>query len=290
MANTITALVIGDVVGQPGCRALFITLPDLVRRLGADLVIANGENAADGFGLTPEIADMMFKAGVHVITSGNHIWQKREIYPVLQMNDTVLRPENYPKGERYGGPRGEGRTGRDGASAGSSEPPAVPGKGHCIITVRDVPVLVVNLEGRVNLSPLRDPFQVGRSLLRQFRARTRLAIVDFHAESVEEKEALGLWLDGEASAVVGTHTHVQTADERILPGGTAYITDIGMTGPMGSVIGMRKETAIARSLSQMPLKMEVENSVAEIQGVLVEMDASSGKAVRIERVRQASAV
>jgi hypothetical protein len=278
VARTLTALVLGDVVGAPGCRALFIGLPDLARRLGADLVIANGENAADGFGLTPEIADRMFKAGVHVITSGNHIWQKREIWPVLATSDTVLRPENYPKAERASPGKG-------------AEPPAVPGKGHCIVTVGDLQVLVVNLEGRVNLSPLRDPFQVGRSLLRQFRGRTRLSIVDFHAEAVEEKEALALWLDGEASAVVGTHTHVQTADERILPGGTAYITDAGMTGPTGSVIGMRRETAIARSLTQMPLKMEVDAaSPAEIQGVLLELDPSTGKAVRIERVRQASPV
>jgi metallophosphoesterase (TIGR00282 family) len=278
MPRTLTALVLGDVVGAPGCRALFIGLPDLARRLGAELVVANGENAADGFGLTPDIADRMFKAGVHVITSGNHIWQKREIYPMLAMYDTVLRPENYPKPDRTtpGGKPGD--------------PSPIPGKGHCIVTVGDLSVLVINLEGRVNLSPLRDPFQVGRSLLRQLRGRTRLAIVDFHAESVEEKEALGIWLDGEASAVVGTHTHVQTADERILPGGTAYITDIGMTGPVASVIGMRTETAIARSLSQMPLKMEVENSAAEIQGVVVEIDTQSGKAVRIERVRQASAV
>ena len=277
MPRTLTALVLGDVVGAPGSRALFIGLPDLARRQGAELVIANGENAADGFGLTPDIAERMFKAGVHVITSGNHIWQKREIYPTLAMHDTVLRPENYPRIER-------GTSGRAGEAA------PIPGKGHCIVTVGDFSVLVINLEGRVNLSPLRDPFQVGRSLLRQLRDRTRLAIVDFHAESVEEKEALGIWLDGEASAVVGTHTHVQTADERILPGGTAYITDIGMTGPVASVIGMRTETAIARSLSQMPLKMEVENSAAEIQGVLVEIDGASGKAVRIERVRQASAV
>jgi 2',3'-cyclic-nucleotide 2'-phosphodiesterase len=278
VSRTLTALVLGDVVGAPGCRALFIGLPELARRLGADLVIANGENAADGFGLTPEIADRMFKAGVHVITSGNHIWQRREIWPVLATSDTVLRPENYPKPER-------------GAPGKGAELPAVPGKGHCIVTVREVPVLVVNLEGRVNLSPLRDPFQVGRSLLRQMRGRARVSIVDFHAEAVEEKEALALWLDGEASAVVGTHTHVQTADERILPGGTAYITDIGMTGPSGSVIGMRRETAIARSLTQMPLKLEVDNSSpAEIQGVLLELDPASGKAVRIERVRQASAV
>ncbi len=260
---------VGDVVGQPGCRALFVGLPELVHKLGADLVIANGENAADGFGLTPDIAERMFKSGVHVITSGNHIWQKREIFPVLMTNDLLLRPENYPV-----------LSGAD----------AIPGKGHCVVTVKDIPVLVVNLEGRVNLSPLRDPLQVGKSLLKQFRGRTRLSIIDFHAESVEEKEALGLYLNGEASAIVGTHTHVQTADERILSGGTAYITDIGMSGPIDSVIGMKKETAVTRSLTQMPLKMEVQNSPAEIMGVLIELDPSSGKAVSIERVRQLSLV
>jgi metallophosphoesterase (TIGR00282 family) len=269
VSRALRALVIGDVIGQPGCRALFIGLPDLARRLEADIVIANGENAADGFGLTPEIAERMLKSGVHVITSGNHIWQKREIYPVLQMNDAVLRPENYP------------------VIAG---PGAIPGKGHCIVTVRDIPVLVINLEGRVDLAPLRDPLTVGRSLLKQFRSKVRAAIVDFHAESVDEKEALGLYLDGEATAVVGTHTHVQTADERILPAGTAYITDIGMTGPIDSVIGMKTEIAIARSLTQMPLKMEVQNSPAEIQGVILTIDASTGRATGIERVRQRSTV
>ena len=269
MTQTLKALVLGDVVGQPGCRAIFIGLPELVRRLGADLVIANGENAADGFGLTPDIAERIFKSGVHVITSGNHIWQKREIYPLLQTNDTLLRPENYPV---------------------IQGPGAIPGKGHCIVTVRDMPVLVINLEGRVNLSPLRDPLQVGKAVVKQFRSRVKAVIVDFHAESVDEKEALGLSLDGEVSAVIGTHTHVQTADERILAGGSAYITDIGMTGPVDSVIGMRKETAIARSLTQMPLKMEVQNSTAEIQGVLLQIETSTGKCVHIERVRQLSTV
>jgi 2',3'-cyclic-nucleotide 2'-phosphodiesterase len=269
VSQSLKALILGDVVGQPGCRALFVGLPELVRRLGADLVIANGENAADGFGLTPDIAERMLKSGVHVITSGNHIWQKREIYPLLSTSDTLLRPENYPV------ITGEG---------------ALPGKGHCIVNARDLPVLVINLEGRVNLSPLRDPLHVGRALLKQFRSRVKAVIVDFHAESVEEKEALALYLDGDVSAVIGTHTHVQTADERILPGGTAYITDIGMTGPVDSVIGMKRETAIARSLTQMPLKMEVQNSTGEIQGVLIEIDAASGKALRIERVRQLSAV
>jgi metallophosphoesterase (TIGR00282 family) len=269
VTHTLKALIIGDVVGQPGCRALFVGLPDLIKRLGADLVIANAENAADGFGLTPEIAERIRASGVHVITSGNHIWQKRDIYPLLQTTDTLLRPENYP------------------VLAGAA---AIPGKGHCIVTVRDVPVLVMNLEGRVNLSPLRDPIQVGKALLKQFRSRVKAAIVDFHAEAVEEKEALGLSFDGEVSAVVGTHTHVQTADERIFPGGTAYITDIGMTGPVDSVIGMKKETAVTRSLTQMPLKMEVQNSPAEIQGVLLEIDLSRGTAVKIERIRQLSAV
>jgi metallophosphoesterase (TIGR00282 family) len=269
VTHTLKALIIGDVVGQPGCRALFVGLPDLIKRLGADLVIANAENAADGFGLTPEIAERIRASGVHVITSGNHIWQKRDIYPLLQTTDTLLRPENYP------------------VLTGAA---AIPGKGHCIVTVRDVPVLVMNLEGRVNLSPLRDPIQVGKALLKQFRSRVKAVIVDFHAEAVEEKEALGLSFDGEVSAVVGTHTHVQTADERIFPGGTAYITDIGMTGPVDSVIGMKKETAVTRSLTQMPLKMEVQNSPAEIQGVLLEIDLSRGAAVKIERVRQLSAV
>ena len=269
MAVTLKVLILGDIVGQPGCRALFVGLPDLARRTAADLVIANGENAADGFGLTPDIAGRMYASGVHVITSGNHIWQKREIYPLLQTSDTLLRPENYPVISGAG---------------------AIPGKGHCIVTARDLPVLVVNLEGRVNLSPLRDPFQVGRSIVKQFRTRVRAVIVDFHAEAVEEKEAMGISLDGEVSAVVGTHTHVQTADERILPGGTAYITDIGMTGPRDSVIGMKKETAIARSLTQMPLKMEVQNSPGEIRGVLLEIDAVTGKALSIERIHQLSAV
>ena len=269
MAETLKALILGDIVGQSGCRALFIGFSDLVRRLGADLVVANAENAAEGYGLTPEIAERLFKSGVHVLTSGNHIWQKREIFLSLQTNDFLLRPENYPV---------------------LPAPNTVPGKGHCIVTIRDMPVLVINLEGRVNLSPLRDPFQVAKSILKQFHGRATISIIDFHAEAVEEKEALGVFLDGQTSAVVGTHTHVQTADERILPHGTAYITDIGMTGCVDSVIGMKKETAILRSLSQMPLKLEVDNSPAEIMGVLVEINCSTGKAIRIERVRQRSPV
>jgi metallophosphoesterase (TIGR00282 family) len=264
MAETLRVLAIGDVVGQPGQRALFAGLGDLVRRLGADLVVANGENAVDGFGLDPPAAERLFACGVHVITSGNHIWQRREILPMLEARSELLRPENYPTG--------------------------VPGHGHCIITVKDTPVLVLNLEGRVNLSPLRDPFATGRSVLRGARGKARVAVVDFHAESVEEKEALAAWLDGEAAAVFGTHTHVQTADERLFAKGTAFIADIGMTGPVEGVIGMRRETAIHRSLSQMPLKMVVQEGPAEIQGCLVTIDVRSGRATAIERVRERSAV
>jgi metallophosphoesterase (TIGR00282 family) len=264
MADTLRILAIGDVVGQPGLRALFAGLGDLVRRTGADLVVANAENAADGFGLDPPGAERLFACGVHVITSGNHIWQRREIWPMLDTRAELLRPENYP--------------------------PGVPGHGHCTVTVKDTPVLVLNLEGRVNLSPLRDPFAVGRSVLRQARRKSRVAVVDFHAESVEEKEALAAWLDGEAAVVFGTHTHVQTADERLLPRGTAYVTDIGMTGPVEGVIGMRRDTAIHRSLSQMPLKMIVQEGPAEIQGCLVTIDARAGRATAIERIRERSAV
>ena len=264
MADTLRILAIGDVVGQPGLRAVFAGLAELVRRLGADLVVANAENAADGFGLDPVAADRLFACGVHVITSGNHIWQRREILPMLDARPELLRPENYP--------------------------PGVPGHGHCVVTVKDVSVAVLNLEGRVNLSPLRDPFAVGRSVLREAKGKARVSVVDFHAESVEEKEALAAYLDGEASAVFGTHTHVQTADERILAKGTAFITDIGMTGPVEGVIGMRRETAIHRSLSQMPLKMVVQEGPSEIQGCLITVDTRTGRATAIERVRERSAV
>lgn len=264
MADALRILAVGDVVGQPGVRALYAGLGDLTRRLGADLVVANAENAADGFGLDPAAADRLFACGVQVLTSGNHIWQRREIWPVLEARAELLRPENYP--------------------------PGVPGHGHCIVTVRGTAVLVLNLEGRVNLSPLRDPFAVGRSVLRQARGRARIAVVDFHAESVEEKEALAAWLDGEAAAVFGTHTHVPTADERILPNGTAYVSDIGMTGPVEGVIGMRRETAIHRSLSQMPLRMTVQEGPSEIQGCLITIDVRTGRALAIERIRERSAV
>ena len=223
-------------------------------------MIANGENATDGLGISPEAAEGLFKSGVDVITSGNHIWQRKEIIPMLERDNRILRPENYPSG--------------------------VPGGGLSLITKKQVPIAVINLQGRVNMYSIRCPFKVGEGLVRQLRKKTKLIVVDFHAELPEEKEALALHLDGKISALVGTHTHVQTADEKILPGGTAYITDIGMSGPVGGVIGMKRDISIRRSLMQIPYKMEVEESAAVVMGVILTVAVESGKALSIERVRR----
>lgn len=224
------------------------------------MVIANGENASEGLGITPEAAEGLFKSGIDLITSGNHIWQRREIIPLLEKDKRILRPENYPTG--------------------------VPGSGVSLITKKEIPIAVINLQGRVNMYSIRCPFRVGEALLRQLGKKTRVIVVDFHAELPEEKEALGLYLDGKISALVGTHTHVQTADEKILPRGTAYITDTGMTGPAGGVIGMKRDISINRSLMQIPYKMEVEDSAAVVMGVLLTIAVDSGKALSIERIRR----
>jgi metallophosphoesterase (TIGR00282 family) len=260
----ITALVLGDVVGQPGCRALFTYLPALKKKYKADVVVVNGENASDGRGMSPENVDLFFRSGVDVITSGNHIWQDKEVYPLLEKEDTLLRPENYPLG--------------------------VTGKGHCVVKVKDTAIGIINLEGRVFLSNLRCPFVVGSETVSRMRKEAKIIIIDFHAEWPEEKEALGIYLDGEISALIGTHTHVQTADERILPNGTAYITDIGMTGPENSVIGMKSGIVLEKNISQMPLRMEVSETQASIMGVVLNIDADTGKAISIERIWEKSAV
>lgn len=259
-----TALFLGDVVGQPGCRALFIGLKDLVKKHRADLVVVNGENAAEGFGITPEIAGTFFSLGVHVITSGNHIWQKRDILPLLESRNDILRPANYP--------------------------PKAPGKGIAVVDIKGTPVAVLNLQGREQLPCINCPFQTAKELVRKVKGEAKIVIVDFHAESPDEKEALALFLDGSVSAVLGTHTHVQTADEKILPGGTAYITDAGMCGPADSVIGSDVQTAIQRSLTQMPLKMEISDNPARLSGVLLKIDGDTGKALEIKRIAADSGV
>jgi metallophosphoesterase (TIGR00282 family) len=239
---------------------VFGSLQSLLKETRADLVIANGENASEGLGITPEVAEGLFKSGIEVITSGNHIWQRKEILPFLEKDNRILRPENYPTG--------------------------VPGTGHYMVTKKEVPIAVVNLQGRANMASIRCPFTVGEALLRRIGKSTKVIVVDFHAELPEEKEALALYFDGKISALVGTHTHVQTADEKILPGGTAYITDIGMTGPLSGVIGMKRDISIRRSLMQIPYKMEVEDSAAVVMGVLLTVAVDSGKALSIERIRR----
>jgi len=252
-AKTYTTLLLGDVYGEPGCRAVSFKLPSLIRKLRADFVIINGENANNGFGITPDQVDLLLGAGANVITSGNHIWHDEALVEsYLKSKDCLLRPANY----------------------GNTLP------GHGIVVVGDVCVL--NLQGRVNMFPIEDPFKTALDLLRGIKSK--LIFVDFHAESAEEKEALAFFLDGKVTAVVGTHIHVQTMDEKILPNGTAYITDLGMCGPKDSVIGSNPELAIQRQKTQMPMKAKVFDSMGEIHGVLVEADALSGKALSITRI------
>ncbi len=264
VSGKLRALVLGDIVGQSGCRAVFIGLKSLIKKYKSDFVIINGENAADGFGITPDIAAQIFSSGADVITSGNHIWQKREIYPLLNSDSPIIRPANYP------------------ASA--------PGKGSVLIDVKGVKVSVLNLQGRKDFGNLDCPFRIGLEYSKKLKNKSKILIVDFHAESVNEKEALGIYLDGKVSAVLGTHTHIQTADERILPGGTAYLSDLGMTGPSMSVIGSEHTISVKRSLTQMPLKHEVSNNPAVISGVILDIDIETGKCMAINRIKQSSSV
>lgn len=251
------ALFLGDICGQPGNRAVFMGLKQLIKDLRADVVIANGENSSDGFGITPEAADALFAAGVDIITTGNHIWQRTEIYPMLNSTRKIIRPANYP--------------------------PGAPGQGIASVTVKGVEVVVINLQGRQHMSTIDCPFRIGKELVQQHKRHNTCILIDFHAESTEEKEALALYLDGTAAAVVGTHTHIQTADERILPKGTAYITDIGMTGPVMSVIGSEPEISIKRQLTQIPLKNSISDTPAALEGVLVTIQTDNGLAKKIVR-------
>ena len=262
MADTLKALLLGDVVGQPGCRAVFVGLKKLIKDYKADVVMVNGENAAEGFGITPENVQMIFSSGADVITTGNHVWQKKEIYPLLESKAELLRPANYPK--------------------------KAPGHGSCVIDVKGTKVAFLNLQGRVDMPNIDCPFSIAREELRLLKKETKIIIVDFHAENVEEKEALALYLDGQVTSVTGTHTHIQTADERIFEKGTAFLSDIGMTGPMDGVIGSVSETAIRRQQTQMPLKMEIENLPATLNGVLITIDKKTGKSLSIERISKKS--
>ena len=258
--RTITALLLGDVIGQPGCRALFMGLPQLIKRLRADVVILNGENAADGFGLTEDLARQFFSLGVHVITSGNHIWQREEIRSFLDKDPRILRPANYPS--------------------------SAPGHGFTTVDIGGVSIGVVNLQGRHQMVPIDCPFQTGASIVDKMRKQTKLIFVDFHAESAQEKESLAWYLDGKVSTVVGTHTHVQTADERILPNGTGFITDLGLSGPMGGVIGSDPNIAIERQLTQIPLRNQILDAPSFLQGVVCTVNPDTGKTISIKRISE----
>ena len=261
--STCKILFIGDIIGSPGRLAVRELLPKLIGAHNPDAVIANGENAAGGFGITPVIYEELISLEIDVVTSGNHIWDRKEIPDFLKFGGHMLiRPANYPEG--------------------------APGEGHTVFeTTTGVKIGVVNLCGRVFMGNLDCPFRAGMELVEKLRKQTPVILVDMHAETTSEKAAMGWYLDGLASAVIGTHTHVHTADERILTNGTAYITDAGMTGPVNSVIGMKKEAILERFLTQMPVRFEVAAKDVELQGVLVTVDAATGKALKIERVKHA---
>lgn len=257
MKDNLRVLMIGDVSGSAGMGALFIGLSSLIRDKKADFVIINGENAAGGFGITREDYASLKSMGADVITSGNHIWQKEEILPLLDSSDDILRPINYPD-------------------------PCV-GKGWTIKKKGNIEIGVINAQGRMSMSPIDDPMKRTDQAVREIRKRTPLIFVDFHAEDTVEKEAFAFYLDGKVSAVCGTHTHVQTADEKILPKGTAYITDLGLTGVTDAVIGSDPAKSIERQLTQLPIKSEVASGEAHIQGVVITVNTESGKAESIER-------
>lgn len=253
-------LFIGDIIGEPGRMILARKLGGLIESEGIDLVVANGENAAGGFGITPKIAKELFDQGVDVITSGNHVFDKKEIVDYIKKENRLLRPANYPEG--------------------------VAGSGSIIVETRTHDkVGIIHLMGRIFMLPIDCPFRTARQEIARIKRETRAIIIDLHAEATSEKMALGWYLDGEVSAVIGTHTHVQTADETILPSGTAYITDAGMTGPINSVIGIRKEEAIDKFLTQTPRRFEIAGGPSLLSGVIVDVDPLEGMARSIRRIQ-----
>jgi metallophosphoesterase (TIGR00282 family) len=251
-------LFIGDIFASPGRRIVAETLSDLISAERIDLAVANAENAAGGFGITPLVAEELFSMGLDVLTTGNHIWDKREVHDYLDRQPRLLRPANYP-----------GR---------------IPGSGVHVGRARNqVEVAVINLQGRTHMLPIDDPFRKADEILAGLDPEVKVRLVDFHAEITSEKMAFGWYLDGRVSAVVGTHTHIPTADTRILPGGTAYQTDAGMTGPYDSIIGIEKQIVLRRFLTGIPVRMEAARDKVELHSVIIEVDETTGKAVSMRR-------
>ena len=254
----VTIAIVGDVVGAPGRKILAEKLPPLRKENGIDFVVVNGENVAGGSGITAATADELFDAGADCITSGDHIWKQKEIISYIEEEERILRPANYPQ--------------------------AAPGRGLGIYTAdNEVTFAVINLLGRTFMPPMDSPFDAALAMVDEARKETSIIIVDFHAEATSEKVAMGWLLDGRTSAVVGTHTHIQTADERILPQGTAYVTDLGMTGPYDSVLGRDKDKVLSALTTLVPISFKVANGDPRMCGVILKVDRASGKAVSIER-------
>jgi hypothetical protein len=252
-------LFVGDVIGKPGRKALLRLLPRLVDEKRADYVIVNVENAAGGFGVTPDVLGELAELPIHCYTSGNHVWDKKEVLELFQREPRLLRPANYPEGN--------------------------PGKGvHLGETAAGVRVATLHLEGQVFMKNVDSPFRAADRLLAELPKEVRVVFVDFHAEATSEKQALGIYLDGRVSAVVGTHTHVPTADERILPAGTAFLTDAGMTGPYEGVIGFKSDRVLHRFLLQTPSSFEVAKRDVRLAAALVDVDENTGRARAIERM------
>lgn len=259
MTRPLTVICVGDVFGEPGRRAVQQLLPKLKKQHEADLAVVNVENSASGFGVTPTIAKAFLDQGVDVMTSGNHIWDKKEIIEYIVKENLLLRPANFPSG--------------------------TPGAGSIVVKAGPHKVAVLNLMGRVFLPMLDCPFRKADEELARLKQETSIVVVDMHCEATSESQAMGWYLDGRVSAVVGTHRHVQTADERVLPKGTAYITDLGMTGPTDSVIGVEPELALQRFLTQMPNRFEPAKGPAALHGVVIRIDPETGLGLSIERLR-----
>ncbi|NLU09572.1 MAG: TIGR00282 family metallophosphoesterase [Tepidanaerobacter acetatoxydans] len=255
-------LMIGDIVGRPGRTIIREKLLFLRKKYEVNFIIANGENAAGGNGITEKIAQELFISGVDFITTGNHVWDNKDIFNFIDTENRIIRPANYPNS---------------------------PGKGYQIVQIgAGTKIGILNISGRTFMSPLDCPFKAADLIIQEMKNVTKIIVVDFHAEATSEKIAMGWYLDGRVSLVAGTHTHVQTADEKILTNGTAYITDIGMTGPCNSVLGIEKERVINKFISQMPVRFEVAKGSAEINGIIVDIDESTGRALKIQRIREST--
>ncbi|MGL4525285.1 MAG: TIGR00282 family metallophosphoesterase [Spirochaetia bacterium] len=252
-------ILLGDIVGQAALHAVLVSLSEIKKNYQANFLIINAENTNEGFGLLPEQAQQLFHAGIDVITTGNHIWQRQEIFAMLDQHDRLLRPENYPPGS--------------------------PGHGFVVVPYHDYKIGVINIQGRIRMGHIVDcPFRSIKQILKNMRQITPIIFVDFHAEDTAEKQALGYYIDGKVSGIVGTHTHVQTMDEKILPKGTGYLTDLGLSGSYSGIIGSQIEGSLTRYLTQLPSRSTPSSEELVIQGVCMHIQPDSGQCIKIERI------